>query len=59
MAQWYSARLEMEESHVQVSPEALCCVLKEVKILAIILVPRIMTLSRGHTGQIKRTVIMR
>ena len=33
--------------------------LKEVNILAIILVPLIMTISRGHTGQIKRTVIMR
>ena len=33
--------------------------LKEVNILAIILVPLIMTLSRGHTGQIKRAVIMR
>ena len=33
--------------------------LKETNIWAIILVPLIMTLSRGHTGQIKRTVIMR
>ena len=32
---------------------------KETNIWAIILVPLIMTLSRGHTGQIKRTVIMR
>ena len=31
----------------------------DIKILAIILVPLIMTLSRGHTAQIKRTVIMR
>ena len=31
----------------------------DIVILAIILVPLIMTLSRGHTGQIKRTVIMR
>ena len=42
-----------------------CCndltskVLKGINILAIILVPLIMTLSRGHSGQIKRTVIMR
>ena len=33
--------------------------LKEINIWAIILVPLIMTLSRGHTGQIKRTVVMR
>ena len=33
--------------------------LKDTNIWAIILVPLIMTLSRGHTGQIKRTVIMR
>ena len=33
--------------------------LKDIYILAIILVPLIMTLSRGHTVQIKRTVIMR
>ena len=32
---------------------------KDIEILAMILVPLIMTLSRGHTGQIKRTVIMR
>ena len=32
---------------------------KETNILAIILVPLIMTLSRGHTGQIKGTAIMR
>ena len=32
---------------------------KDIEILAIILVPLIMTLSRGHTGQMKRTVIMR
>ena len=34
-------------------------VLKDIEILAILLVPLIMTLSRGHTGHIKRTVIMR
>ena len=34
-------------------------IVKDIKILAIILVPLIMNLSRGHTGQIKRTVIMR
>ena len=33
--------------------------IKDIEILAIILVPLIMTLSRGHTGQIKRTVVMR
>ena len=33
--------------------------LKDIEILAIILVPLIMALSRGHTGQIKRTVIIR
>ena len=33
--------------------------LKDIEILAIILVPLIMSLSRGHTGQIKRTVVMR
>ena len=33
--------------------------LKDIEILAIILVPLIMTLSMGPTGQIKRTVIMR
>ena len=27
--------------------------IKDIEILAIILVPLIMTLSRGHTGQIK------
>ena len=32
---------------------------KEVNFLAIILVPLIMTLSRGPTGQTKRSVIMR
>ena len=32
---------------------------KDIEILAIILVPLIMTLSRGHTEQIKRTVIVR
>ena len=32
---------------------------KDIEILAIILVPLIMTLSRGHSGQMKRTVIMR
>ena len=30
-----------------------CWRFKEIEILAIILVPLIMTLSRGHTGQIK------
>ena len=33
--------------------------LKGTNILAIILVPLIMTLSRGHTGQIKGTAILR
>ena len=34
-------------------------ILKDIEIWAIILVPLIMTLSRGHTGQIKGTVIMK
>ena len=48
---------------LQVSVLSITCLdylfLKDIEILAIILVPLIMTLSRGHTGQIKRTVIMR
>ena len=32
---------------------------KDIEIITIILVRLIMTLSRGHTGQIKRIVIMR
>ena len=35
------------------SDQVLQCLLKDIEILAIILVPLIMTLSRGHTGQIK------
>ena len=34
-------------------------VLKDIEICTIIVVPLIMALSRGHTGQIKRTAIMR
>ena len=32
---------------------------KDIQILARILEPLLMALSRGHTGQIKRTVVMR
>ena len=57
--QKYCRMLQWEHSAILLTFIKLPFVIKEVKILAIILVPLIMTLSRGHTGQIKRTVIMR
>ena len=49
------------EGKVHVCARSTGCnrLVKDIEILAIILVPLIMTLSRGHTGQIKRAVVMR
>ena len=46
------------QSHQRIRIDRSLVLLKDIEIWAIILVPLIMTLSRGHTGQIKRKVIM-
>ena len=56
MAQDNKLLLNKTTPHFQLLPMSK---VKDIENLAIILVPLIMTLSRGHTGQIKRTVIMR